>query len=175
MAAETTLDQSEHAELGEVVQRRLAIGFTAVIAVLATVLLVLAPVLIPSQHAGAPFHQSPTMFPMAALAIMALGAAWHALRLARGADLDNDDIEEPTANWRVVVTAFVGYGAYVMAVPLVGYAPATALFVTVLGVLAGMGWRRPLVLAIVLSALLFGVFVLALKIWFPTAALLGAG
>lgn len=175
MSTDTDIAQSTDRELGEAVQRKVATVFTAAIAVLATALLVFAPVLIPGQRAGTPFHQSPTMFPMAALALVAVGAVWHALRLARGAALANDDIEEPTANWRAVLTAFVAYGGYVLAVPLVGYAAATALFLLTLGALAGMGWRRPLAIAVVLSAALFGIFVLALKVWFPTAAVLGAG
>ncbi len=171
MAAEMTTAAQEHAELGEAAQRRLAVGFTALIAVLATVLLVLAPALIPGQREGTPFHQSPTMFPMAALAIVAVGAAWHVLHLLRGAALDNDDIDEPTANWRVVVLAFVAYAGYVLAVPLLGYAPATAMFICGLGALAGMGWRRPLAIGLGMSAVLFCVFVLALKVWFPSASL----
>lgn len=171
MAAEMDTTADAPAELGEVAQRRLAIGFTAAIAVLATALLVLAPALIPGQRDATPFHQSPTMFPMAALAIVALCAAWHVLHLLRGAALDNDDIDEPTANWRVVVLAFVAYAGYVVAVPKLGYAPATVLFVCGLGALAGMGWRRPLAIGLVLSAALFVVFVLALKVWFPSASL----
>jgi hypothetical protein len=103
--------------------------------------------------------------------LVALGAVWHALQLARGLSLDTDDIEEPTANWRVVLVAFAAYAAYVLAVPWIGYAPATALFLTALGGLAGMGWRRPLAIGLVLSAALFGIFSMALRVWFPAASL----
>lgn len=174
MRAKTDLAGPAPRELGEAAQRRLALVFTAGLAGLATVLLVLAPALIPGQREGMPYHQSPTMFPMAALAIVAGGAMWHALRLARGASLDNDDIEEPSANWPAVLAAFAAYTGYVLAMPLLGYLVATVLFVLVLGMVAGMGWRRPLVIGGVVGSVLFGVFVLALHVSLPASALLGA-
>ena len=159
-------------ELGERARRRIALAFSAALALTGTTLLVLAPALIAGSREGVPYYRSPVFFPMAALALLAVGAALHTLRLLRGADLDTDDIDQPAANWRMVLVAAAAYAGYIALVPLAGYVAATAAFLLVLGMLARLGWKLPLALAIVLTGLLFAVFVLGLNVWFPAAALL---
>lgn len=161
-------------ELGERAQRRLAAGFAAALALGAALLLPLAPRLIVGMPEGVPYYRSPLLFPAIALALVAVCGAVHCVRLLRGGALATDDIDEPAANWRVVVLAFVAYALYVVLTPVVGHAPATALFLLVLGRLAGLGWRLPAVLAVVLTALLHAVFVLGFNVWFPTPSLFGS-
>ncbi|HZY16316.1 MAG TPA: tripartite tricarboxylate transporter TctB family protein [Ramlibacter sp.] len=161
-------------ELGERAQRRLAAGFVGALAVGAAVLLPLVPRLILGMQPDVPYYRSPALFPSIALALIAIGAALHCVRLLRGAALATDDIDEPAAHWRVVVLAFLGYAAYAAVVPLVGYVPATALFLFILGRLAGLGWRLPAIVAVVLTALLHLLFVVAFQVWFPAASLLAA-
>jgi putative tricarboxylic transport membrane protein len=158
-------------ELGERAQRRIALAFSATLAVAGTALLVLTPALIPGMRADVPYYRSPAFFPMAALALLAVAAALHGLRLLRGASLDGDDIDEPAANWRMVLVAGAAYAAYIALVPLLGYPGGTALFLFTLGLLARLGWRLPLVVAVALTALLFVVFVFGLNVWFPAASL----
>ncbi len=161
-------------ELGEVAQRRLAAGFVGLLALGAAVLLPLVPSLIIGLHEGVPYYRSPILFPAVALAVVAVCAFVHCVRLLRGAALATDDIDEPAANWPVVVLAFVGYAAYAALVPLVGYVAATAAFLFAFGSLAGLGWRLPAVLAVVLTAALYLAFVVGLKVWFPAASLFAA-
>ena len=158
-------------ELGEHAQRRLAAGFVGAVALGAAVLLPLVPRLIIGIHPGVPYYRSPALFPSIALALIAICGALHCVRLLRGAALATDDIEEPAAHWRVVVLAFLGYAAYAVAVPVVGYLPATGLFLFILGRLAGLGWRLPAMVAIALTAVLYLVFVVLFQVWFPAASL----
>lgn len=158
-------------ELGERAQRRIALAFSVALAVTGTTLLVLAPTLIPGMRAEVPYYRSPAFFPMAALALLAVAAALHAVRLLRGASLDGDDIDEPAANWRMVLLAGAAYAGYIALVPLVGYIAGTASFLFALGLLARLGWKLPLVVAVVLTGVLFGVFVFGLNVWFPAASL----
>lgn len=161
-------------EIGELAQRRLAVGFVGAVALGAAVLLPLTPRLILGMRDGVAYYRSPALFPLAALALVAICAFVHCVRLLRGAPLATDDIDEPAANWPVVVLAFVGYAAYAALVPLAGYVPATAVFLFALGCLAGLGWRLPALLAVVLTAVLYLAFVVALKVWFPAASLFAA-
>lgn len=161
-------------ELGERAQRRIALAFSAALAVTGTTLLVLTPALIPGMSPDAPYYRSPAFFPMAALALVAVASALHALRLLRGATLEGDDIDEPAANWRMVLVAAAAYAGYIALVPFVGYVAGTALFLFALGILARLGWKLPLVVAAVLTAVLFCVFVLGLNVWFPAASLTAA-
>jgi hypothetical protein len=158
-------------ELGERAQRRIALVFSAALALGGTALLVFTPALIPGMREEVPYYRSPAFFPMAALALLAVGAALHALRLLRGASLEGDDIDEPAANWRMVLLAGAAYAGYIALVPLVGYVAGTACFLFGLGLLARLGWKLPLVVATVLTAALFGVFVFGLNVWFPAASL----
>lgn len=161
-------------ELGERAQRRLAAGFAGLLALGAAVLLPLAPRLIVGMPADVPYYRSPVLFPSIMLALVAISAAVHCMRLLRGASLATDDIDEPAAHWRVVVLAFLAYALYVAVVPAIGYLAATAVFLFALGRLAGLGWKLPAVLAIALTALLYFVFVVGFKVWFPPASLFPA-
>jgi hypothetical protein len=161
-------------ELSERAQRRLAAGFVGAVALGAAVVLPLVPRLIIGMHTNAPYYRSPALFPSIALALIAICAALHCVRLLRGAALATDDIEEPAAHWRVVVLAFIAYGAYTAVVPRIGYVPATGLFLFLLGRLAGLGWRLPAIVAITLTAVLYLLFVVAFKVWFPVASLFAA-
>lgn len=160
-------------ELGERAQRRIALVFSAALGLGGTALLVLAPTLIAGARGDVSFYKSPAFFPMGSLAVLVIGAVFHTLRLWRGASLETDDIDEPAANWRMVLLSGAAYAGYIAAVPLVGYVVGTAGFLLLLGVLARLGWKLPLAISIVLTGLLFGVFVLGLNVWFPSAALAG--
>jgi hypothetical protein len=160
-------------ELGEHAQRHIALAFTAMLAVAGTALLMLAPTLIVGAREGVPYYKSPTFFPMAGLSLLVLGAVFHGLRLLRGGSLETDDIDEPAANWRMVLVSGAAYAGYIAIVPLVGYAAGTAAFLLGLGVLARLGWKLPVAICVVLTAVLFAVFVLGLNVWFPAPELAG--
>jgi hypothetical protein len=153
--------------------RRVAAGFVAAIAAGSVALLALTPQLVSGNRPAARYYESPMMMPMVALAIMAVCAAIQAGRILRGASLAGDDIEEPAAHWRLVLVAMGAYAAYLVVVPLVGYVAGTLCFVVATGILTGLGWRTSAVVAIAVTAILFGLFVRALQVWFPAPAMLG--
>lgn len=167
-------DSKSPREFGEREQRRLAVAFTALLALVAAVLLPLTPNLITSGDEF-PTYRSPALLPIISLTVVAVCGALHTAGLARGAALATDDIDEPSANWPVILVAFAAYAAYIAAVPIVGYMAGTASFIVLLGVLAKLGWRLPLILGITLTGVLYAVFVIGLKVWFPAAALAFGG
>lgn len=158
-------------QLSERAQRRLAAGFVGLLALGAAILLPLTPRLIVGMPQDVAYYRSPALFPSIALALVAIAAAVHCVRLLRGASLSTDDIDEPAAHWRVVVLAFVAYVLYVLAVPLVGYVAATAVFLLGLGTLSGLGWRLPAAIGVSVTAALYLIFVVGFKVWFPAASL----
>ncbi len=158
-------------ELGERAQRHIALAFSAALALAGTLLLIFTPALIPALRDEVPYYRSPAFFPMGALALLSVAAALHTLRLLRGAALEGDDIDEPAANWRMVVVAATAYAAYIGLVPMVGYVAGTVCFLFALGFLARLGWKVPIAVAVILTGLLFSIFVLGLNVWFPAASI----
>lgn len=158
-------------ELGERAQRRIALAFSATLALAGTLLFIFTPALIPGLRNEVPYYRSPAVFPMASLALLSVAAAIHALRLLRGASLKGDDIDEPTENWRMVTVAAATYAVYIALVPLVGYVAGTVCFIFTLGCLVRLGWKVPVAVAVALTGLLFSIFVYGLNVWFPVASI----
>lgn len=158
-------------ELGERAQRHIALAFSATLALVGTLLLIFTPALIPALREGVPYYKSAAFFPMTALALLSVAATLHTLRLLRGAPLHADDIDEPAANWRMVAVGAAAYAAYIALVPLVGYVAGTLCFLFALGCLARLGWKVPLAVALLLTGLLFAIFVYGLNVWFPAPSL----
>jgi hypothetical protein len=148
--------------------RRAAAGFAAVLAAGSAALLAVAPSLITIERKQVRYYESPLMMPMLALAIIAVCATIHVTKVLRGAPLSTDDIEEPTAHWGLVLIAMAAYAVYIAVVPLIGYVAGTATFIVATGLLARLGVRRSLATALLVTAVLFGLFVVALHVWFPT-------
>ena len=148
--------------------RRVAAAFAAVLAAGSAALLAVTPSLITIERKQVRYYESPLMMPMLALAVVAVCAAIHLAKVLRGAPLSTDDIEEPTAHWRLVLVAMAAYAVYIAIVPLLGYVAGTAAFIVATGMLARLGVRRSLVTALLVTAALFGLFVVALRVWFPT-------
>lgn len=155
-------------------RRCVAIAFGGLLALAALGLLIAAPALVGSARQQTPFYQSPLTFPLIALAVIVGGALVHVTQLLRGAALAGDDIDEPAANWRLVLLAMAAYAVYLVLVPLAGYVPSTAAFIVGIGLLARMGWKLPCVAAVGVTAVLYVVFVVMLQVWFPSARLLAA-
>jgi Tripartite tricarboxylate transporter TctB family len=154
-------------------QRLLAVIVTAFLLIGALLAYAFAPSLITRYRADVPFFESPSFVPRVALALVAICALVHAIRVVRGASLDaGEDMDDARSDSRLVVAGVSLFAAYVFAVPYIGYAFATAGFVVVAGIVAGIGGVKSAVLAVSLSATLFAAFVIGLKVWFPDPALL---
>jgi len=155
-------------------QRLLALVLTSLVGVGAIVMFMLAPSLITDYRAGTPFFESPAFVPRFALVLVAVCAIVHVVRVARGASLDaGEELDDEDAKRHVVLLGIVLFAGYVLLVPRIGYALSTVVFVAAAGALAAIGLRRSLVLAVLLGAAAFLLFVLGLKVWFPEPSLLG--
>lgn len=153
--------------------RRAGAAFCLGVAAAALALIAATPELVSNPRPTEPFYRHPEFYPLLVLAGLAALAALNALRLARGGAIDVEDeaMAEP-ARWGVVGATLALFALYALAIPLLGYALATAVFLLVGGIVGGVGrplrWLLPPAMAIVLWA----VFVLGLKVWFPAPALL---
>lgn len=153
-------------------QRLLAVVLTMGLLVSALVTYVFTPAWITRYRVDAPYFESPGFMPRVALAIVCICAVIHAVRVMRGASLDTgEDTDDDTANRRLVAIGVLLFVAYILAVPYVGYALASFVFVLAAGLLAGLGRNKSIVLAISIAITLSAAFVLGLKVWFPEAAL----
>ncbi|MDM0084716.1 tripartite tricarboxylate transporter TctB family protein [Variovorax sp. J31P179] len=175
-ATDTSLGTEPDAEVAVPAQgqRVLAVALTFLLLVGAVALYVYAPTLITNYRHDVNFYESPAFMPRVALALVAIGASIHVVRILRGASLDaGEEVDDGTANRRVVAASIPFFAAYVLLVPLVGYWLSTVVFVLVAGGLAGIGWKKSVVIALLLGTACYLVFSLALKVWFPAAGLLG--
>lgn len=132
------------------------------------------PQLITNYRHDTPFQLSPGFFPRLALAVALVGAVWQILHL-RHAEPRTDEVDEfEVGDSRPVLVAggIALFVAYFLAAPWLGYAASTFLFVLVASLISGVPRRVSVILAAAISACLYGLFAVALKVWFPKPALL---
>jgi len=154
-------------------QRLLALVLTAALGLGAIVAFILTPSLITDYKPDVRFYESPAFVPRFALLVVAICAVAHVVRVRRGASLDaGEELDDEDANRHVVLLGIALFAAYVLLVPVIGYAPSTVAFVAAAGALGSVGIRRSLVLAVAFGAAAFALFVLGLKVWFPSPSLL---
>ncbi len=128
------------------------------------------------RHAdrAAPYYRSPDFFPRLALLVAgcgALGLAWRHLRYGPGSS--DESLPRTRPRPLLVLALIVLFGAYILAVPWLGYHLSTGLFVASGLILAGRGLLGSLLASVVLAASLWLVFVQLLGVWFPVPRLFG--
>ena len=148
--------------------------FAAGVVAASACLFLATPALITNYRADAHFYESPGFFPRLALAVTVACGLSHLMALVRGraALADGDEFEVGAARSNLALTGLLLFLAYVVVTPWIGYAAATPLFMLVAGRVAGLGWRVNAGLAAGATALLYGVFVVGLKVWFPAPEIL---
>jgi hypothetical protein len=155
--------------LSEPQVRRGGLVFTAVAVVLCVGLYLATPQLITNYRAEAAFFESPGFFPRLALGVAIFAGIWHLgenwFRHVREAGAEEIEIGESRP-----VIAFVGmalFAGLILLVPYLGYAASSALFVVMASRIAGLGWGVAMGLSATTSAVLYAIFVIGLKVWFP--------
>ena len=139
----------------------LALAGVAAAALLAT------PALIVPFPAQAPWYESAAMFPRVALALVALGALaeWllrrRTLKLAETDELDSSQVRMPLA--LAMLALFI---VYAVAVPWLGFAVSTAIYLALCGAVLRLPWRVSLAIALSMALLLWAVFVKVLNVAF---------
>ena len=74
-----------------------------------------------------------------------------------------------------VLVALIGialFAVYIALTPILGFGVSTAAFVLVCSRIAGIPWALGAKLAIGTALILYGVFEIGLKVWFPKSMLL---
>jgi hypothetical protein len=135
---------------------------------------VAAPSLISNFRPQASFYESPAFIPRLALAVMVICGLFHLAVLWRGrpAVADGEEFEIGAARPGPAIAAILLLLGYVGATPWIGYGAATVLFLLAAGWLAGLRWKLTVGLAAGATALLYGIFVVGLKVWFPAPEIL---
>lgn len=155
------------------VQRVIAVIVTATILLAAAVGYLHAPDQIGGHRSDTVFYESSAFIPRLALAVVAICALIHVARVVRGASLDaGEDLDDTGVDRRTVIGGMALFAAYALLVPVVGYLVGTFVFATATGCIVAVGWRTSIVCALMLSIVSVLVFVVALKVWFPPAAIL---
>ena len=153
-------------------QRTLAVLLTVTIFLGAVVTYWFTPTWITRYPSEARFFESPGFMPRVALVIMAICALIHVVRVLHGVSLDTgEDTDDGSSNRMIVSVGVALFVAYILLVPVLGYALATFGFVAAGSLIVGLGRARSLWLASVISIVLFGTFVVGLKVFFPTSVL----
>lgn len=146
---------------------RLDRAWLLVLAGLALALLVLTPRLIVPFSAQGAWYESPAMFPRAGLALVVVGALaewWRRRRAVEGAG--GEELDSSAADLARAALVVLLFGAYALAVPRLGFATASVLFLLVAGRTVGLGWRASLALAVPLALAMWLAFVVLLKVAF---------
>lgn len=139
----------------------LALAGVAAVALLAT------PGLIVPFPAQAPWYESSALFPRVALALVVVGALAElllrrqVLKVADSDELDSSQARLPLA--LAMLALFIGYA---LAVPVLGLAVSTALYIGLCGAVLRLPWRLTLSIALTMSLGLWVVFVKLLKVAF---------
>jgi hypothetical protein len=139
----------------------LALAGVAAVALLAT------PGLIVPFPAQAPWYESSALFPRVALALVVVGALAElllrrqVLKVADSDELDSSQARLPLA--LAMLALFIGYA---LAVPVLGLAVSTALYIGLCGAVLRLPWRLTLAIAVTMSLGLWVVFVKLLKVAF---------
>jgi len=155
--------------LSDIQVRRGSLVLTAVAVVLCVGLYLATPELITNYRAEAPFFESPGFFPRLALGVAILAGLWH---LGEGwvhhiREMGADEIEIGKSR---PIIAFVGmalFAGLILVVPYLGYAASSALFIVMASRISGLSWSLGISLSATTTAVLYAIFVIGLKIWFP--------
>jgi hypothetical protein len=128
---------------------------------------------LPQSPANAAWYGSSSFFPVVTGGLAAIAAISHLVTGPQGSgEAQDDEIDAATSRPWVAAGAIALLGVYALATLLVGLAPATVVFAVACAALSGLPLRRAVIVAVVLAALLYCIFVLAFKVWFPTPLLL---
>lgn len=139
----------------------------ALLAVVTASLWWATPQLVVPYRPELPWWESAAFFPRVALLLVAGAALAEAVQrwrgVARGA---SEELDAEAVDMGRALRALALFVAYALAVPVLGFGVASALFLLAAGRAVGLPWRQAVTLALPLAVLLWAVFVLGLKVAF---------
>jgi hypothetical protein len=135
---------------------------------------------LPPTPAGEAWYASSAFFPVAAIVLVVMGALTHLWQTRhappdaseKASDATEDEIDASGTDPRLAVIAIVGLVIYQGLIVLLGFGLATLLFVVAGARLCSLSVRHSLVVGLVLSLVLYGVFVSLFKVGLPDPLLL---
>ncbi|MBV7393460.1 tripartite tricarboxylate transporter TctB family protein [Mameliella sediminis] len=136
-------------------------------------LIVLTPNLTKAPPPNMGYHTHPAFFPMLCLIVIALSSGVVTLRcLLRSLPFSLREFASNLARYGTMPMLYSAlYLGYFFVVPLIGYIPATVVFVAVTLAFAKMTLRQWLTGVIGLPIICFVAFVYFFEIWFPAPSL----
>ena len=145
-----------------------ALGIAGLVGALAT------PQLISGYNAAQPYYLKSAFFPWVALSMVAGFGTWAGWQAWRGiARTESDEVEAGSSGVALALAGAALFAGGVILSLAVGYAAATWIMLVILGSVARISLRARLVLATVLSLILYAIFVVGFKVWFPPSWLAG--
>lgn len=150
------------------------VGIAVPITVLAVCILALARMdaLVAGQHQASSWYASPDFFPIVAAALAACGASMQLAKVFRRYTAANiavaaDEIDAGSSRPGLALVGLVAMAIYPGLVAVFGYGSATFLFMFILALMLGVTWRRSFVGAAASALVLYVVFTIAFRVWFP--------
>ena len=137
------------------------------LAVISLGLLLATPLMIwPFPH-KAPWYESAATYPRAALALAVLAALAEVFVRRHTVEVgDSDELDSSAMRLPVGLGLLALFIVYSMVVPFLGYFSSTFLFLCACGWALRLPWQRTLLIALPMALLLWGTFVLVLKVAF---------
>ena len=142
-------------------------AFAAALAVGAGLLAVATPALTGGGGAGMPYYMRSAFFPWLALGLVVVFGGWTAFQAWRGTGRDlSDEIDAANTSAPKALGGAVLLGLYILLSMAAGYAVATFASVCLLGLLVGIRRRTLVLLALIVTAVLYTLFVFGFGVWF---------
>lgn len=149
-------------------------AFVLALTLMGLALALLTPQLVKGYSADQPYYIKSAFFPWLALALVIVFGGWSLGQTLRRIERDlSDELDvEHTSVWRALGGAALVL-LYVLLCAALGFAAATFVSVFLFAKLAALPLRASLMLAGVMTALLYSVFVIGFKVWFAPGWLIG--
>lgn len=149
--------------------RRGSLVFTAIVVTLCLGLWLATPQLITSYRADAAIYEGPAFFPRLALGVGIAAGLWHLGEswLGRVREEVAEEIEIGESRASVAFVGMALLAAYILAAPYIGYAGSTAIFMAIAARAARLSWSLAVALSVATTAVLYAIFGIGLKVWFP--------
>lgn len=138
------------------------------LSIVAALLIVAGPELIPANQQHDPVYSSPLFFPYIALSLVIVSGIPLAIKALKGMRIVLDlDVQTTIPRLRLITVILVVFVLYTVLIPWTGYFIASFLFLSITMFLVGFRGVPLLLQALAYSTFLYALFVLGLDVWFP--------
>ncbi|MBL8382915.1 MAG: tripartite tricarboxylate transporter TctB family protein [Burkholderiales bacterium] len=149
-------------------------GFTFAFALAGATLMLLAPRLIQGYNPDQPYYARSAFFPWLALSLVVLFGGWSTWQAVRGVRRElSDELDVAHTSVPRALAGAAVVGLYILLCAAVGYPAATCACVFLLARQTRLSRAASLLMALVLTATLYLVFVVGFKVWFAPSWLAG--